>query len=48
MPGPVDTVRALTNTHSAFRKLRAQARNSLAQRTSQGSKRYLGTLGGGT
>lgn len=48
MSGPMDIARALTNTHSALRKLRAQTRDSLAQRRSQGSKRYLGILGGGT
>ena len=48
MPGPMDIARALTNTHSALRKLRAQTRDSLAQRRSQGSKRHLGILGGGT
>ena len=48
MPGPMDIARALTNTHSALRKLRAQTRDSRAQRRSQGSKRHLGILGGGT
>lgn len=39
MPGSVDTVRALTNTCSAFRELRAQAKTKvLAWRMPQGSK----------
>ena len=48
MSGPMDKARALTNTHAALRKLRAQTRDSLAQRRSQGIKRYLGIFDGRT
>lgn len=36
MPGSVDMARALTNTHSAFRKLRAQAINSIHKENVRG------------
>lgn len=36
MPGSVDMARALTNTHSAIRKLRAQAINSIHKENVRG------------